>query len=192
MLSGTSDLKGFFGTTKEAQNGHEVWNSEYQYRTRSLKTASRELAKKKLDLTRVQEVRWDKGGTEPADDYTFFYGNGNTDHHLGTGFLVHEGIVSAIKMAECEWPDITILNVHSSTADKCGDTKNSIYETLERVFDQFSEYHMNILLGNFNTKIGKEDIPKPTIGNESLHETSNDNRVRVANFATLKNVAVEG
>jgi hypothetical protein len=23
----------------------------------------------------VKEVRWDKGGTEPAGDYTFFYGN---------------------------------------------------------------------------------------------------------------------
>jgi ribosomal protein L31 len=28
----------------------------------------------------VQEVRWDKGGTERAEDYTFFYGAGNEDH----------------------------------------------------------------------------------------------------------------
>jgi hypothetical protein len=55
------------------------------YRSGSLKTESGELAKYKLDLVGVQEVRWDKGGTEPAGDYTFFYGNGNADHHLGTG-----------------------------------------------------------------------------------------------------------
>jgi hypothetical protein len=30
----------------------------------------------KLDLVRVQEVRWDRGGTEPAGEYTFFYGQG--------------------------------------------------------------------------------------------------------------------
>jgi hypothetical protein len=35
----------------------------------------------------VQEVRWDKGGTERAEDYTFFYGARNEDHQLGTGFL---------------------------------------------------------------------------------------------------------
>jgi hypothetical protein len=35
----------------------------------------------------VQEVRWDKGGTERVEDYTFFYGAGNEDHQLGTGFL---------------------------------------------------------------------------------------------------------
>jgi hypothetical protein len=38
---------------------------------------------------------------------------------------------------------------------------------------------------------GMEDIFKPTIGNESLHETSNDNGVSVVNFATSKNLVVE-
>jgi hypothetical protein len=42
---------------------------------------------------------------------------------------------------------------------------------------------MKILLGDFKTKVGKEDIFKPTIGNESLHQISNDNGVRVVNFA---------
>jgi hypothetical protein len=32
-------------------------------------------------------------------------------------------------------------------------------------------------LGDFNTKVDREDIFKPTIGNESLHEISNDNGV---------------
>jgi hypothetical protein len=41
----------------------------------------------KLDIVGVQEVRWDKGGTEWAEDCTFFYGAGNEDHQLGTGFL---------------------------------------------------------------------------------------------------------
>jgi hypothetical protein len=35
-----------------------------------LKTVSGELEKYKLDLVGVQEVKWDKGGTEPAGDYT--------------------------------------------------------------------------------------------------------------------------
>jgi hypothetical protein len=47
----------------------------------------RALGKYKLDLVSVQEVRWDKGGTERAEDYTLFYGAGNEDHQLGTGFL---------------------------------------------------------------------------------------------------------
>jgi hypothetical protein len=54
------------------------------YRIGSLTTVVRELGKYKLDLVGVQEVRWDKGGTEWAEDYTFFYGQGKGDHLLET------------------------------------------------------------------------------------------------------------
>jgi len=43
---------------------------------------------------------------------------------------------------------------------------------------------VKILLGDFNAKVGRENIFKPTIGNESLHQGSNDNVVRIVNFAT--------
>jgi hypothetical protein len=52
-----------------------------------LKTVATEVGKYKLDLVGVQEVRWDKGSTERAENYTFFYGAGIEDHQLGTGFL---------------------------------------------------------------------------------------------------------
>jgi hypothetical protein len=45
--------------------------------------------------------------------------------------------------------------------------KDRYYEELEHVFDKFPKYHMEILLGDFNAKVGKEGIFKPTIGNES-------------------------
>jgi hypothetical protein len=50
---------------------------------------------------------------------------------------------------------------------------------------------MKILLGDFNAKVGRESIFKPTIGNDSLHEISNDNGVRTVNFATPKNLVVK-
>ena len=53
-----------------------TWNVRSLYRAVSLKAASRELARYKLDAG-VQEVRWDKGGTVRAGDYDFFYGKGN-------------------------------------------------------------------------------------------------------------------
>jgi hypothetical protein len=42
----------------------------------------------------------------------------------------------------------------------------------------------------FYSQNKREDIFKPTIGNESLHQDSNDNGVRVVNFAT-KNLVVK-
>jgi hypothetical protein len=71
-----------------------------------------------------------KGGTVRAEDYTFFYGQGNGDHQLGTGFFVHKRIVSAVRRVEFisdrmsyitlrgRWCDIIVLNVHTPCEDK--------------------------------------------------------------------------
>jgi hypothetical protein len=59
-------------------------------------TAGSELAKCKLDLVAVQEVRWGKDGSEPTDSYTFSCGNGNAICNMGTGFFICQGIRLAI------------------------------------------------------------------------------------------------
>jgi hypothetical protein len=50
-------------------------------------TISKELSKYMLDLMRIQEVRWEGGSTEPAGEYTFFYGKRNENQEFGTGFF---------------------------------------------------------------------------------------------------------
>jgi len=57
-------------------------------------------------------------------------------------------------------------------------------------FYHFLKYYMEILLGDFTAKLGREDIFKLTVGNESLHQDINDNDV-IVNFATSKNLVVK-
>jgi hypothetical protein len=89
------------------------------------------------------------------------------------------------------WCSIIVLNGHAPTEEKGDDSNDSFYEELEEIFDHFPKYHTTILLGDFNAKVGREDTSKPIIGNESLHQDSNDNGVRVVNFATSKNLVVK-
>jgi hypothetical protein len=86
----------------------DTWNVSSLYRSGSLTTVDRELARCKSDLVGVQEVGWGK------------------------------------------------------------------------------KYHMKSLLGNCNAKVGRENIFNPTIGNESIHQNSNANVVRIVSFATKK------
>jgi hypothetical protein len=72
----------------------------------------------------------------------------DVNHYLGTEFFVHQEMMSAGKRVEfigdrmsyirvrSHWRDIVFLNVHAPTEDKSGYMKDSLYEELQRVFDQ--------------------------------------------------------
>jgi hypothetical protein len=74
-----------------------TWNVRGFYMAHSLITVERELAKCKLGLVGVLEVRWDRDGTEPVGDHTFFCGSGNENHELWTGYFIHRGFISVVK-----------------------------------------------------------------------------------------------
>jgi hypothetical protein len=149
------------------------------------------------------QVRLEGSGSEPAEEYTFFIGKGNENHELGAVPHHHKRTISAVKRVESvsyqmpykilrgRWCRITVLNVHAPTEDKTEDVKGSFYVEVGTIFNKFPIYSMRTLLIDFNVKVGREDIFKPTFGNESLHKIHNNNGVRTVNFATSKNLKVK-
>jgi hypothetical protein len=103
-------------------------NVRSTYTAGSLREATA-TSKYKLHLVGVQEVRWDRDGTEPTGKYTSFYGKGNDNHYMVQVF-VHKRITSAVKRVEFvndrmtyiilrDCPcNIIVLNVHVPTEDE--------------------------------------------------------------------------
>jgi hypothetical protein len=87
--------------------------------------------------------------------------------------------------------DIIVLNVPAPSEEKSDDSKDRFYEELKQFFNHFPKYHIKILLGDFNTKVGRDNIFKLTIGYESLHQDSNDNGFRRVKCAASKKLVVK-
>jgi hypothetical protein len=69
--------------------------------------------------------------------------------------------------------------------------QKTVYKKLKRIVDHFPKYRIKIMLGDFNSKVGRGNSSKPTTGNGSLLQESKDNGVLIAKFATSKNLVVK-
>jgi hypothetical protein len=82
--------------------------------------------------------------------------------------------------------NITLINAHAPTEDAEDHIKENFYDTLEKIYDLAPQHDIKIVLGDFKAKIGKETTFRPTIGKESLHEETNNNGLRLIDFASGK------
>ena len=67
-----------------------------------------------------------------------------------------------------------------------GEVKARFYNSLEQNINQIANSDIKIILGDFNAKVGKEDIYKPTIGNGSLQNKTKNNGIKIIQAAISK------
>jgi hypothetical protein len=71
-----------------------------------------------------------------------------------------------------------------SKNEKPEETKEDFYNLLDQII---SHIDIKIIL---NAKVGNENLYKPTIGNESLHNETNDNGMKMIQFVIPKSLNV--
>jgi hypothetical protein len=66
------------------------------------------------------------------------------------------------------------MNMHAATANRNGESKDSLYEELQQVFDHFRTFHMQIMLGCSKTTFRREYKFKQSAGKDRIvciHQT---------------------
>lgn len=173
------------------------WNIQTLYAAGHQKQLVDELKRYRCNIAAIQETRWTGQDTRKFKDYTI-YVSGGTKHEFGTAFFV----MGEMQQRVIDWKprndricvlrikgrffNYSIINIHCPTNDKSADDKERFYDLVAETYDDCPQHDVKIIIGDMNAKIGKEEIYRPVIGRHSLHNTTNDNGMRLIEFAASK------
>jgi hypothetical protein len=185
------------GQRPELENGIKIgtWNVRTLNKPGALQYLLDAIKKYNTNKLALQEIRWPNDGNMKKDDKTIFYsGRKDGRHENGVGFVVSDDTLPQVKKFTAvnnricyirltgHIFDSIIVNAYAPTEEKEENIKNEFYDELGHILDTTPNSCIKILIGDFNAKIGKEDIYRPTIGPNSLHDVSNDNGTRLINL----------
>lgn len=164
-----------------------------------------------VNVAAIQEVRWPGHGereytavdptTGTSFKYHIFYSGGERARH-GVGFVV----IGKQKNRVMKWKPVddricvlrirgkffnySLINIYAPTNDKSDDDKDAFYERLDRTYGECPKHDVKIVLGDANAQVGNETFLSTVVGKESFHPRSNDNGLRLVNFAAARGMAI--
>lgn len=76
-----------------------------------------------------------------------------------------------------------IINYYASTELTDYDIRDDFYDSLKRTFDNLPRNCIQIMVGDLNAQVGREEVCQSTAEKKSLYLESNNNGVRLISFA---------
>ncbi|XP_052561960.1 uncharacterized protein LOC128092353 [Culex pipiens pallens] len=137
------------------------------------------------------ELCWEGKDHREYGDYSIYWSGGNT-RELGTAFIV---LGEMAKRVIGWWPvkdrmcrmringrffNLSIINVHSPHIGSDADDK-------DREYRKCPKHDVKIVIGDLNAQVGQEEEFRPVIGRFSAHQQTNENGLRLIDFATSRN-----
>ena len=157
-----------------------------------------------MDLVALQEIRWLGSGTLETRNCVIFYSCNPVRHVLGVGFYVSARFLRNILRFEpvndrfcwirvrAKFRNYSIINVHALTEDKDDEEKDKFYLELETNYSRYPTHDIKVVLGDFNTKVGKDENDHPYVGRNGLHEECNINGNKLVQFAAAADMIIGG
>ena len=87
--------------------------------------------------------------------------------------------------------NVSIINVHSPHLGSIDDDKDEFYAQLELEYDRCPRHDIKIVIGDLNAQVGQKVEYRPVIGRFGAHRQTNENGLRLIDFATSKNMAIK-
>jgi hypothetical protein len=138
-----------------------------------------------------------------SNGYNIYTSSFANNHEFGTAFLVDSKynhmvkIFTPINERVCvirikgRLFNYSLINIHAPTNVSEEKAKDQFYEQLERAYAAYPSHDVKLVREDANAKVGRVTVHQPTIGKHSLHESTNENGLRLVDFATDRQMAIK-
>lgn len=178
-----------------------TWNVRGTYHAGALRNLVEIMKTYRVDILALQETKQKGSEQVKIGEFTFF-NSGGSNRYLGTGFIVSKEISQSIVDFEAisdrlcrlrlqgKYRKLSILNVHAQSEDKDLTIKSEFYDEVNTQLDKIPRFDIKLVIGDMNSKIGREERYKQITGGKSLHLETNENGRMVIDFAEQNNMVI--
>ena len=186
------------------------WNVRTLYQTGKTAKVAAEMRNYNLALLGVSETRWTQTGQRRllSGEMLLFSGHeeDNAPHTEGVALMLSRSAQSALIGWEAHGPRIitasfrtkkkkikmNVIQCYAPTNDSDEENKDQFYNRLQTIIDKCPVKDVNILMGDFNAKIGKDNTGyEEVMGKHGLGEI-NENGERFADTCALNKIVIGG
>ena len=186
------------------------WNARTLYQTGKTAQVAAEMRNYNLALLGVSETRWTQTGQRRllSGEMLLFSGHeeDNAPHTEGVALMLSRSAQRALIGWEAHGPRIitasfrtkkkkikmNVIQCYAPTNDSDEENKDQFYNRLQTIIDKCPVKDVNILMGDFNAKIGKDNTGyEEVMGKHGLGEI-NENGERFADTCALNKIIIGG
>lgn len=178
-----------------------TWNVRSLYEAGKATNLTREMEALKVDILGCSEVRWPNTGTTVIEGHTVYYsGDNTTQNRNGVAIIVANNIVKSVRsfipvsdrivllQISGKPVDLNIMQVYAPTSQSTEEEIEQFYDDVSRTMKLLRKEEVNIILGDFNAKVGQNRTENVT-GEHGLG-MRNDRGERLVQFCQEKEYCI--
>ncbi|XP_073714068.1 uncharacterized protein [Misgurnus anguillicaudatus] len=187
-----------------------TWNVRTMYEAGKIAQVAAEMRGYNLTLLGISETRWTQSGQKRliTGEMLLFSGHEeeNAPHTQGVALMLSKTAQRALTGWEAHGPRIitasfrtkkkkitmNVVQCYAPTNDSEEGDKEQFYNRLQSILESYSEKDVTILMGDFNAKVGKDNIGYEEVMGRHGLGNMNENGERFADLCALNNLVIGG
>ncbi|XP_057183106.1 craniofacial development protein 2-like [Triplophysa rosa] len=136
-----------------------------------LDTVKMEMARMKISILGISELKWTGMGHFQSGDYKVFYAGHDANRKNGVALIVEKETANAVmgynpkndRMISIQIQghpiNLTIIQVYAPTTDADEDAREAFYSELQQLIDSTPKKDAILIIGDWNAKVGEKEEP---------------------------------